>query len=217
MHAGFVVGATGSVIVKLAPALIPLTYGGSSEAMFAGAGVQPVPVATYVKANRLFAVTAVVFTVNVVAAAATCTSPAGALPQAAGDAVELQLKNVPIVLPVKFPYTPVGVTICSEVVLTGGGPPQTVVFWSVIVVVETGTNAPPLAQELVGTYTALIEAGPLVRNAPQYAVPAGSAGSEMTAHWLVPFRLTPLLAGPSLVAPPVPVNGLELASHATTP
>ena len=167
MHAGFVVGATGNVIVKLVPALIPLTYGGSNDAMFAGAGVHPVPVVTYVKANLLFAVTAPVFTVNVVAAAATCTNPVGALPQTAGEAVELQLKNVPIVLPVRFPYTPVGVMICNDVVFTFGALPHTTVFWSVIVVVETGTNAAPFVQVLPVAYTAFTEPGPLRRNTAQ--------------------------------------------------
>ena len=88
MHAGFVVGATGSVIVKLDPGEIADTYGGSNDAMFTGAGLQSLPVVRYVKEKFVDAVTAVVLTVSVVAPAATWTIPAGAAPQFAGENVE---------------------------------------------------------------------------------------------------------------------------------
>ena len=108
--------------------------------MLVGADEQPLPVVTYVNANRLFAVTAVVLICRVVAEAATCTSPAGALAQTAGDAVELQLKIVPIELPWRAPYTPVGVNSCKLVVFVFGWLPAVKAYWSVIVVLLTGTN-----------------------------------------------------------------------------
>jgi len=89
-----VVGAVGTVIVKLLAAVLALTVGCTGVVLQVTDSLVP---SEESKVNWiwLLAVTAVVLTCTVVAAAATTTLPEAAAAQTAGEALEEQFAKVP--------------------------------------------------------------------------------------------------------------------------